>query len=655
MATPSRLVRTTADTAAAAAPRARVFIGSSTKSRPIAERMAGLLEGAFDVTPWWSAFPPGDLTLETLLEARARYDCALLVFAKDDVIDAPAGQLGVARDNVVMEFGLFLAALGKARVLVLAERGVKELSDLAGWTYLKYSDPSDLDTLDLQLQRATERVRERWLPLPPREETPRPPIEDHALGFANTLDDIADRLARATRRLAGYRSGVAAQVRERDPFRFDLSRACISTYADAMDGVRRRFWTTTYLTSGFWNNSDQDVVSANTRLVERCGQGGDLRRLFLVPRPPESEMEAQREKRLWLRRTGDDAERRRLDDGLEQLARNIKAQMERGFQVRVASDERSAHLQLPRDLDFEPNDTEIAVYDDFRFDVFSGGRSGRIHAVHCYTDLTADFQGFLEPAVAYFEELWAGARPADVFIEDLLRVRREVEAQIDYEPHWLAQYEFALSADDENLKTVEMHRVFEILRKHKKAGEIGDCLDIGTCTGRYPIRLRGIAAAASRVIGVDADPDCVRFAAAIVRKEALQNHIAIRKVDFLHESWPIEGQFDVVTCMLGTLSHFGLDRKATREDGLQRALARMATVLAPDGLLFLSNWSEEACTTTKMLEIYRPGERARLARWTVPPDELKARLRNVGLRVLDEAQPDVRLDLFTCVHQEIAP
>lgn len=77
MATPSRLVRTSADLAAATASRARVFIGSSTKSRPIAERMASLLGVDFDVTPWWTAFPPGDLTLETLLEARSRYDCAL--------------------------------------------------------------------------------------------------------------------------------------------------------------------------------------------------------------------------------------------------------------------------------------------------------------------------------------------------------------------------------------------------------------------------------------------------------------------------------------------------------------------------------------------------------------------------------------------------
>jgi SAM-dependent methyltransferase len=438
--------------------------------------------------------------------------------------------------------------------------------------------------------------------------------------------------------------------------RFDLARACVSTYADAMNCVRRRFWTTTYLTSGFWSTNDQDVINANARLVERAGQGCDLRRLFLVPRDPELEMEAQRDKRLWLRRTGEDDERRRLDDGLDALSRNIKAQLRQGFEVRVTSDERAAWGQLPRDIDFEPNDSEIAIYDDFRFDVFSGGRIGRIHSVHCYTDLTADFQGFLGPAIEYFEELWAGAKPADAFIEDLQRVRREVDAQIDYEPHWLAQYEFALSTDDEDLKRVEMHRVLEILRRHKKEGEVGDCLDIGTCTGRYPIclRQRPVAAPGSRVIGIDADPDCVRFAAAIVRKNQLQDSISIRKVDVLHEAWPIEGEFDVVTCMLGTLSHFGQDLKANHDDDLQHALKRMADVLAPGGLLFLSNWSEEACTTKKMLEIYRPLQRVRLARWTVPPHELRTRLRQVGLRVIDEAQPDVRLDLFTCVREGAA-
>jgi hypothetical protein len=78
----------------------------------------------------------------------------------------------------------------------------------------------------------------------------------------------------------------------------------------------------------------------------------------------------------------------------------------------------------------------------------------------------------------------------------------------------------------------------------------------------------------------------------------------------------IKGEFDLITCMLGTLSHFGWDRSRTHEDRIQRALARMATLLSSKGLLFLGTWSEYACNNLNMLGIYRQGDRKRLAEWS---------------------------------------
>ena len=631
---------------AAGTTRPRVFIGSSSRSRQIAEKVMFALAGRFAMTPWWKAFPPGDLTLDTLMSARGEYDCAVLVFAKDDSLDGGGPPCGITRDNVLLEFGLFLASLGKSRVLVLAERGVRQPSDLSGWTYLYYS-PDDQERLDNDLSSACDRIAAKWDPLPPVASPPRPRLTD-TLGFGGTLLKLAQRIDEAIESVRSHTTGSPGTPRQPTPVRFDLSRACISTYADALDLVSRRFWTTTFLSSGFWSTTDSDVIDANLRLAARTVGTGDLRRLFLAGREPDQEITALREQQLLMRRLNNREEVARMDDAYAALDRNIRLQLQQGFDVRIGHDRTAAWRNFPADLDFHRDDSEIAIYDNFRFDVFSGGRSGTIHSVHCYTELTENFQGFLVPAEKYFLELWEKATPMDEFLGALGAAREQANYQIDYEPHWLAQYEFALSADDERLKTVELSRALEILRKLHRVDDVGHMLDIGTCTGRYPIHMSPHVAPGQRIIGIDADPDCVRFASALVRKAQLENRVTIRRLDFLGESFPVDGRFGLVTCMLGTLSHFGRDRRVDHRDSLQRSLTRMASLLDEDGMLLVSNWSEQACEHLKLIQIYRHEDKQRLASWTARPDELKARFEEAGLEVVEEAQPDERLDLFAC-------
>lgn len=157
--------------------------------------------------------------------------------------------------------------------------------------------------------------------------------------------------------------------------------------------------------------------------------------------------------------------------------------------------------------------------------------------------------------------------------------------------------------------------------------------------------------ATGKIIGVDEDYDCVRFAQANVeRKCSDERRVDIIQRDFVARDVGIRGKFDLITCMLGTLSHFGWDRSRTHDDCIQRALARMATLLNDEGLLFLGTWSEYACKNRNMLGIYRQGDRERLATWTPSPAELEDRLRSVGLDVVGQVQPEMRLDLTWCRH-----
>lgn len=112
------------------------------------------------------------------------------------------------------------------------------------------------------------------------------------------------------------------------------------------------------------------------------------------------------------------------------------------------------------------------------------------------------------------------------------------------------------------------------------------------------------------------------------------------------------GSFDLITCMLGTLSHFGWDRKTDREDCLQMVLCRIHDLLLAQGVVIFGSWSEYACKQRKMLGIYGPVDCERLARWTPDYDELKLRLERAGLKTLRREQPEIRLDVIVCGRAE---
>ena len=257
----------------------------------------------------------------------------------------------------------------------------------------------------------------------------------------------------------------------------------------------------------------------------------------------------------------------------------------------------------------------------------------------------------LTAAIGYFEELWDKADPMAEFIEDLQDGVDYAKSKIDYESNWLAIYEYALPQEDEGLKTIELARVEEVLREEvqEQNNEITRYLDIGTCTGRYPMQLRSWVTLNGKILGVDEDYDCIRFAQANVeRKCPDEKRIEISQRDFVAREAGIRGKFDLITCMLGTLSHFGWDRSRSYEDRLQKALTRMATLLNDKGLLFLGTWSEYACKNRKMLGIYSQGDRERLAEWSPDAAELEKRLTAAGLKVVERVQPELRLDLTWC-------
>ena len=125
----------------------KVFIGSSTEQKPLAEFLVGFILANFGEAlqplPWYEPWPGGQFTLETLLNIADNTDASILVLQPDDVVSVRGDTVRAPRDNLIFEAGVFIARHGlrHARLLVPSEPDsgeVKKPTDIAGLTIDTY-------------------------------------------------------------------------------------------------------------------------------------------------------------------------------------------------------------------------------------------------------------------------------------------------------------------------------------------------------------------------------------------------------------------------------------------------------------------------------------------------------------------------------------
>jgi hypothetical protein len=106
-------------------------------------------------------FSLGMGTLEALVQALNRFDFAVLVLTPDDLIASRGMEQRSARDNVLIELGLFIGRLGRERtfLLVCKDKTLRIPSDLAGITFATYSLPVDKSRLIPAVGPACVKVR----------------------------------------------------------------------------------------------------------------------------------------------------------------------------------------------------------------------------------------------------------------------------------------------------------------------------------------------------------------------------------------------------------------------------------------------------------------------------------------------------------------
>lgn len=99
----------------------RVFIGCSSESSKIAVAVQQELGDRCDCVVWNQMAPShGQSIIASLRDPLDHFDYAIFVYGQDDVAEVRGERVLVARDNVVLEHGMFIARLGpeRARFLV---------------------------------------------------------------------------------------------------------------------------------------------------------------------------------------------------------------------------------------------------------------------------------------------------------------------------------------------------------------------------------------------------------------------------------------------------------------------------------------------------------------------------------------------------------
>jgi len=138
-----------------------MFIGSSAEGLPVAEAIQLNLDYACEVTIWsQGVFGLGQGTLESLVDRLGDFDFAALILTPDDVILSRDEVEQSPRDNVLLELGLFIGALGRERSFIVFDRGasLKLPSDLAGVTPATFQKHSS-GNLQASLGAATTQIK----------------------------------------------------------------------------------------------------------------------------------------------------------------------------------------------------------------------------------------------------------------------------------------------------------------------------------------------------------------------------------------------------------------------------------------------------------------------------------------------------------------
>lgn len=144
-----------------------IFIGSSSEGLRVAEKVEELLQNGLGddvkILRWdKNVFKAGNSTAADLVSAAQKVDFAILVLTDDDVVISRKKKKRAPRDNVILELGLMIGAVGLTRALYLVPKSDPKLpTDLHGMTHVRYDNNSKKKQRDESLADACRQIIER--------------------------------------------------------------------------------------------------------------------------------------------------------------------------------------------------------------------------------------------------------------------------------------------------------------------------------------------------------------------------------------------------------------------------------------------------------------------------------------------------------------
>lgn len=131
----------------------RLFIGSASEDLSIASLIQARLQdsGKVDVVVWnKGVFGASHFPIEDLEQQVERSDFAVMVASGIDTVTSRNRRTRSPRDNIILELGLFMGALGRRRAFLAVPKGLrlKIPNDIEGLTTLRYEGEDVADCCD---------------------------------------------------------------------------------------------------------------------------------------------------------------------------------------------------------------------------------------------------------------------------------------------------------------------------------------------------------------------------------------------------------------------------------------------------------------------------------------------------------------------------
>ncbi|MBK9017973.1 MAG: nucleotide-binding protein [Saprospiraceae bacterium] len=128
----------------------KIFIASSSESREVATEIRNQLNEYADVNCWFDAgvFKHGRTTITDLIRVAKGYDMGVFVFNNDDMGVIRNKVIQFTRDNVLFEYGLFVANVGTERAFLFHPKNVPNFhlpSDLQGLVNIPFDSERELE------------------------------------------------------------------------------------------------------------------------------------------------------------------------------------------------------------------------------------------------------------------------------------------------------------------------------------------------------------------------------------------------------------------------------------------------------------------------------------------------------------------------------